>query len=448
VATGQQVGFLGGPLYVAWKAATAIRLARWIEATSGTPAVAVFWVASEDHDAAEIREFAWPGEGEEPLSSTLPLELGRLAAESIPMSEALRGSMDAALERLAPKGETPAFREAAEIYGSAPDLGAAGARLLARAFGRHGLVVVEPRAVRPLAQPIFERELAAPGESARRVKEAGEGIRALGFKPRLRGPRDANLFVLREGERLDIGSGEGAVPLEEAREIARRNPERLSAGVVLRPVVQDYLFGTRALVAGPAETAYLGQLRGVYEHMSVAMPAIVPRFSAAMIDGGLLAQLDERGLDPGRIAAGGGAEELLTGVPGEAAVEALAHASERAFSELERIVSEGDPLERKLRKSRARMDRELARIRDRLRSHAVWSDPELADLVNQARFALRPAGKPQERVFGWAHSLAVYGQAWIDGIVDAAEPFEPGPWLLVSGGGETDEEREGGRTDG
>ena len=53
VVTGQQVGLLGGPLLYPFKAATAIARARQATA-GGHPHVAIFWLATEDHDFAEI----------------------------------------------------------------------------------------------------------------------------------------------------------------------------------------------------------------------------------------------------------------------------------------------------------------------------------------------------------------------------------------------------------
>src|SRR5258708_1193078 len=53
VVTGQQVGLLGGPAFSVYKALTAIRLAKELTA-SGTNAVPVFWLATEDHDLAEV----------------------------------------------------------------------------------------------------------------------------------------------------------------------------------------------------------------------------------------------------------------------------------------------------------------------------------------------------------------------------------------------------------
>ncbi len=56
VATGQQAGFLGGPLYALHKALTAIAVAHQYErdAEAARGFVPVFWVAGDDHDLAEI----------------------------------------------------------------------------------------------------------------------------------------------------------------------------------------------------------------------------------------------------------------------------------------------------------------------------------------------------------------------------------------------------------
>src|SRR5215813_11403877 len=53
VVTGQQVGLFSGPAYTIYKALTAVKLARELTAR-GIPAVPVFWLATEDHDFAEV----------------------------------------------------------------------------------------------------------------------------------------------------------------------------------------------------------------------------------------------------------------------------------------------------------------------------------------------------------------------------------------------------------
>ena len=57
--------------------------------------------------------------------------------------------------------------------------------------------------------------------------------------------------------------------------------------------MQDTLFPTVCYVAGPNELAYLGQLRGVYEHFGVPMPLMYPRASATLVDSAALRFLAE-----------------------------------------------------------------------------------------------------------------------------------------------------------
>ncbi|MGA9667755.1 MAG: bacillithiol biosynthesis BshC, partial [Terracidiphilus sp.] len=63
VVTGQQVGLFGGPLFTPFKAATALARARTATA-AGRPHVAIFWLASEDHDFAEINNVTFPARKE------------------------------------------------------------------------------------------------------------------------------------------------------------------------------------------------------------------------------------------------------------------------------------------------------------------------------------------------------------------------------------------------
>ncbi len=57
--SGQQVGVLGGPLYSVLKAVSALQMAEELSA-QGIAAVPVFWLATEDHDLAEIASVTIP----------------------------------------------------------------------------------------------------------------------------------------------------------------------------------------------------------------------------------------------------------------------------------------------------------------------------------------------------------------------------------------------------
>ena len=59
IVTGQQVGLVGGPAYAIYKALTAIRYAQEFT-RAGVECVPVFWMATEDHDFAEINHVLLP----------------------------------------------------------------------------------------------------------------------------------------------------------------------------------------------------------------------------------------------------------------------------------------------------------------------------------------------------------------------------------------------------
>src|SRR5439155_566678 len=60
VVTGQQVGLFGGPTFAIYKAMTTVKLAE--EATAaGVDSVPVFWLATYDHDLAEVNHVTIPG---------------------------------------------------------------------------------------------------------------------------------------------------------------------------------------------------------------------------------------------------------------------------------------------------------------------------------------------------------------------------------------------------
>src|SRR5688572_22087384 len=54
IVTGQQAGLFGGPLFTLYKGLTAAKLAAQVSKDHSVPAVAVFWVESEDHDWDEV----------------------------------------------------------------------------------------------------------------------------------------------------------------------------------------------------------------------------------------------------------------------------------------------------------------------------------------------------------------------------------------------------------
>ena len=72
IVTGQQVGLFSGPAYSIYKAISALR---WADAITkrGTDAVPIFWLATEDHDLAEVNHSDWNTRAKASARSNCPL---------------------------------------------------------------------------------------------------------------------------------------------------------------------------------------------------------------------------------------------------------------------------------------------------------------------------------------------------------------------------------------
>ena len=89
VTTGHQLNIFTGPLYIIYKLITTINLARKLkEAYPNYNFVPVYWMATEDHDFAEInhfslmgRQYAWQTEQRGAVGRMNPQELKTLFAQ-------------------------------------------------------------------------------------------------------------------------------------------------------------------------------------------------------------------------------------------------------------------------------------------------------------------------------------------------------------------------------
>ena len=76
------------------------------------------------------------------------------------------------------------------------------------------------------------------------------------------------------------------------------SPEAVSPNVLLRPVVESYLFPNLAYVGGPGELAYLGQLEGLFKRHGTARPIAFPRASLMVVEAKVERVLEWCGIEP------------------------------------------------------------------------------------------------------------------------------------------------------
>ena len=280
VVTGQQVGLFSGPAYTIYKAMTAADMARQLN-DRGIPAVPVFWLATEDHDFAEV-DHAWVfGAAGEPTAVRVPAvaggktpPVGGIALARPPLDE-----LRAALAGLPFTDEVMGIVE--DAYRPGATMGQGFRALLKTLLARLDLLYLDPLdpAIRRIGAPLIAKALKLAPELKPRLIERNRELAGAGYHAQVHVDAKTSLFFLLEnGERATLRRKDS-----EYAALAGR-AEDLSPNALLRPAWQDYLLPTVAYVGGPGELAYLAQSEVVYGELLGRMPVAMPRTGFSIVD--------------------------------------------------------------------------------------------------------------------------------------------------------------------
>jgi len=449
VVTGQQAGVFGGPLFTLLKAVTAIQLARRTAEEHRVPTVALFWVDAEDHDWDEVRSTTALDAQMVPRTVSLPTQegAGHLPIAALTLDERVSATTEELRAALARTDFTDwVIERARDAWRPGAGMSHAFARWLEGLLGPHGLIVFESAdpAAKPFVADLFARELQFPGRTAALAAEAGRMLSERGHQPQVvPQPDNVALFRLdgtgtpirRQGDALVVGDRSYA-PSQLAAE-AVDHPERFSPNVLLRPVVQDTLFPTICYVAGPSELAYLGQLRGVYEHFGVPMPLMYPRASATLVDSAtrrFLSKYDVK-IEDLRPQDESALNKLLEAQLPAGVEQALTEADaamRRAMERVIEVIPAVDPtLAGAAKTTLGKMEHDLRALHGKVIQAAKRRDETLRRQFNRAQAQIFPLGHPQERTLGMIFFLNRYGPALVDRLMEEL-PLEMGQhWLIT-----------------
>ncbi len=331
VVTGQQAGFLGGPLYALHKALTAIALARHYEKEAAGEArfVPVFWVAGRRSRSGGDRPRAFSRGGRR-------RDARRCADRSKKIRRAFceRCVFVGRCRRIvAPARRVESiFRRGFQRLGTAALRGQKfriGIRLAAAGMAwahrpgrgpleRHAevrsrIVVAEfARLCRLLAFDSRERRGDAQvrlrarifGETARRAAFFCDAEPGWEFARRSMWRRDDS------ARRFKFPAREASFSQRDLDEKIKTSPELFSASAPLRPILQQTIFPVAAAVLGPGELAYWAQVRKYHWDYGAPWPAIVPRATLTLIDGPGEKAVRKLGLSDSPQAIFQGKEEL------------------------------------------------------------------------------------------------------------------------------------------
>ena len=451
IITGQQPGLFLGPMYTLYKAVTTVALARRVRERHGTACVPVFWVASEDHDFDEVRWFAYTSsDGQLVREHYTPcdargeaLNIAGLPMHKVPVDAELHRFVDRMAALAQGSDQTGAVAGLLrETLGEAASVSNWFARLMAALFRDTDLVIFAPhmRTARAASAPVLRREIESPLASTALLAKSAARLQSMGYAPPIMKAANAcNFFLSVNGLRRKVVFEKGRFMLPEEHgqtleqgemlDLLAASPERFSPNVALRPVVQQVLFPAAAYVAGPGEIAYWAQLKPLFDHHGVTMPAVWPRSRAVMITPKERRRMAGLGLTVDDLALP--EEALLYRALDGAAPTPLAGALERHRAAVEReLAALAAELEKGGSPGAAALGEELrrqaARGFERISANLVRGDAQRVEDTKKRLAVLRnrlaPLGKPQERVLSPFNYLLSQGVGFVDRLLRELDP--------------------------
>jgi bacillithiol biosynthesis cysteine-adding enzyme BshC len=435
VVTGQQVGLFGGPVFSIYKALTAVKLAQEAEKLS-VDCVPVFWLATEDHDLAEVDHLRVPGGDALQTITTGVRGTPDAPVGNVVFGDEIVGAVARVQELL---GESESTKLLSQCYCPGENFGSGFARLFARIFADFGVILLDGSdpELDQIASPLYASAISRSSEIVQGVIARGSQLESAGYHQQVRVTDSSTLlFLIRDGVRTPVqvastgefSVGEEKFSSQQLAALVSSSPQSFSPNVLLRPVVQDYLLPTLAYVGGAAEIAYFAQAAVVYEKLLRRVTPVLPRFSATIVEPKAQALLEKNHLTATEIFHGPEALRELIGarrLPPD-----LQSSFDRATAAVENSM-------KSVQDAIAQLDKTLVESADNAKSKMIYQITNLRARASRAELrhsevigrhsevlsnALYPDKTLQEREFAGIYFLAKYGRELMNGLLEQVKP--------------------------
>ncbi len=278
ITTGHQLNIFSGPLYFIYKIVSTINACKALKAKyPNYNFVPIYWMASEDHDFAEINHFnlfgkryEWNTDQRGPVGRFKPHSINTIFHE-LPDSVELFEQAYLDFSTLA---------EATRFY-------------VNELFGDQGLIVVDADhpALKEEFAPVIKREI-FENVANPLVEAASTRLNELGYKSQAFS-REINFFyidnelrerIVREDGLFKVLNTDLSFSDEDMDRLISERPENFSPNVITRPIYQECILPNLAYIGGPAEISYWMQLKNVFAAFDVPFPVLMPRSFGLVIN--------------------------------------------------------------------------------------------------------------------------------------------------------------------
>jgi bacillithiol biosynthesis cysteine-adding enzyme BshC len=432
VTTGHQLNIFTGPLYFIYKIVTAIKLCRQLkDSFPDKNFVPVYWMASEDHDFAEINYTNIGGKKVhwwyEASGAT-----GRINPDT------MRQALNQYKGVLGIDGHAAELGEIVETAYTKFDKLADATRYLVNAlFGRYGLVIIDADDHRLKQQfaHIIERDILEQN-SFKNISSVNTQLQNMGVHIQVN-PREINFFYLKdnlrerlvfENERYSVINTDISFTKDELQHEIHTTPERFSPNVVMRPLYQECILPNIAYVGGGAEVVYWLELKSNFDFYGVDFPILILRNSGLVIKKETAAKINSMELSAADIFKS--TDEIKNNWVKKHSNHDLTLKDEwrEIQSAFEKIKLRAHKIDTTLEPSAAAVQARLKHALDNLERKLVKAEKKnyhtRLEQIEHIKEDIFPKNSLQERTENFGLSYVKWGQLFIDELIRNFEPLD------------------------
>lgn len=417
VTTGHQLCLFGGPWFVAYKILATIAYARVLQNQSNRyRIVPIFWLASEDHDVAEIQTLHTETQKIHYHTDYCGIT-GDLPLQGIQTSlETLLQTLDKGIYALCTQNIL------SQSYNSNFTLSKATRLLIQELFGHLGILVLDANTPELKAKflPIAEKEI-KERITYNTVQKTIEQLRQSGYKT-YANPNEVNLFYLYQNNLREKWNS--------SHNINPKKPQHISPNVLLRPVYQEIILPNLAYIGGPTEIAYWLQLQSTFEAFGVPFPVLVPRYFGLQLSTKHLNTVQKYELDLLALLNTPKDAFMARYFQKELSKNKEITALEQQLSQFNTALlhfaqSQKLGLEQSAMATVTRIEKQWRHFYTKIRKETQKREQVFTEKINQLYQAIFPFGSVQERTLSYLNAYAIYGNALWERILQKSitEPY-------------------------
>lgn len=435
VTTGHQLCLFTGPMYFLYKILQTIKLSKTLKNKyPENNFIAVYWMASDDHDFEEIKFFnTYQKKFVHDFNSE------NLCTGYIETKNLEKVYRDLEIEFSNKKNINQLLQIFKESYLSKKTYSSATRHLVYELFKDYDIVVLDPneKRLKTHFKSIVIDEILnfttskIVDQTVGKISEIYKGK----FKPQVNS-RKVNLFYLENQKRFRVDFKSGFFKIlnknyskEELLKMVESKPENFSPNVLLRPLYQETILPNLAYVGGGSEISYWLELKDLFIFYKIPFPILSLRCSLLLLNEKDIDQISRNNLSVSDFFKQlGYIEKKFISKKNTVKYNFINFIKQYNFlfddqlSQLLKIDKNLNPILSSLKK---RHHNDFDILNKKIIKSLKRMDETSINQIRKLHFKIFPNGVEQERYINFSHFYSIIGVELIDKLYSFIDPFEP-----------------------